>query len=252
MRANLLRQIVEPAAPPRPRPAGRPAMHHQWHDLLFLHWEVPPPWVQERLPAGLLVDTFHGRAHVGIVCFKMRGTRPWWAPAIPGLSDFLEMNVRVYCHDGAGRHGVYFLSLDCHQPLAVWGARALWSLNYRLASMSTRPHEDGWHFSARRRGQAEAARFAWTHDGPPAPTRPGTLEHFLVDRWLLFVRRGGRLLSGEVHHPPYRVSAARLAEHTSLPIAWNGAAAPDGPPVSALCCPGKVAVEVFGLRPTGG
>jgi uncharacterized protein len=57
----------------RTRPAGRkPVMHQRWEDLLFLHWSYDPLAIQSTLPSGLAVDTFEGKAFVGIVPFFMR------------------------------------------------------------------------------------------------------------------------------------------------------------------------------------
>jgi uncharacterized protein YqjF (DUF2071 family) len=45
----------------------------------------------------------------------------------------------------------------------------------------------------------------------PAAALPGTLEHFLVERYFLFCRAPrGELFSGEVHHPPYQIAPAEI------------------------------------------
>ncbi|HAY10466.1 MAG TPA: DUF2071 domain-containing protein, partial [Thauera sp.] len=44
-------------------------------------------------------------------------------PPVPWLSYFLELNLRTYVHDDAGRPGIWFYSLDCNRALAVWVAR---------------------------------------------------------------------------------------------------------------------------------
>lgn len=103
----------------------RPAvMHQRWESLLFLHWRVPAATIQQTLPAGLTVDTFEGEAYLGISPFFMRQVRPTGLPAVPWLSDFLELNVRTYVYNADGVPGIWFYSLDCDQPLAVAGARA--------------------------------------------------------------------------------------------------------------------------------
>ncbi len=87
-------------------------MYHSWQDLLFLHWTFKPDLIQQLLPPGLHVDTFDGHAWLGVVPFFMRNIRPWWCPAIPGLSHFQELNLRTYVVDEQGTPGVWFLSLD--------------------------------------------------------------------------------------------------------------------------------------------
>ena len=76
-------------------------MYQRWRDLLFLHWEYPAAAIQETLPDGLFVDTFGGKAYLGIVPFFMKNIRPVFLPAVPGLSNFMEVNVRTYVYDRA-------------------------------------------------------------------------------------------------------------------------------------------------------
>src|SRR5437868_2527421 len=106
-------------------PDGRrpKVMFHRWEALLFLHWHLPPPRIQQTLPDGLTVDTFEGNAYLGITPFFMRKVRPVGVPPLPWFSDFQELNTRTYVFDRNGVPGVWFYSLDCNQPLAVIGAR---------------------------------------------------------------------------------------------------------------------------------
>jgi uncharacterized protein len=57
---------------------------------------------------------------------------------------------------------------------------------------------------------AADAAFAATHmaTGPPAPAPPGSLEHFLVERYRLFAERRGRLVTAEVAHEPWELQPA--------------------------------------------
>ena len=51
------------------RPDRQPNMFQRWQHLLFLHWACDPQRIQSTLPAGLRVDTFEGRAYLGVVTF---------------------------------------------------------------------------------------------------------------------------------------------------------------------------------------
>ena len=96
------------------RPAGRPVMYQNWRELLFLHWEVPADSLRRLLPPGLELDLFRGRAFVGLVPFTMEGIRPAGLPAVRGLSDFHETNVRLYARDEQGRlTGQHHPDEDC-------------------------------------------------------------------------------------------------------------------------------------------
>src|SRR5579864_3319335 len=83
---------------PMQRPAGRAIGYQIWTNLLFVHWSVPIELVQPLIPPSLTLDTWQGQALVGLVPFYMSGVRPWWSPAIPGVSSFCETNVRTYVH----------------------------------------------------------------------------------------------------------------------------------------------------------
>jgi len=99
------------------------AGYQSWSDLTFLHWRIEPESIQKLLPPGLTVETFDHSAWVGIVPFSMEKVRPWWAPAVPGISWFLETNVRTYVRHTNGDTGVWFFSLDANSRLAVRVAR---------------------------------------------------------------------------------------------------------------------------------
>ena len=117
------------------RPAGPPALYQRWSELLFLHWQVDPAALRALLPARLEIDTFDGRALVGLVPFTMSRIRPRWAPAVPWLSAFHETNVRTYvlCD---GEPGVWFFSLEAARLPGVLIGRTLWGLGYRWARMT--------------------------------------------------------------------------------------------------------------------
>lgn len=230
------------------RPAGLPAMAQRWEDLLFLHWRADADALRRRLPAGLSLDTYHGEAHVGLVAFAMRGVRPWLLPPLPWISNFLELNVRLYVRGPDGTPGVHFLSLDCDRDLAVRIAQAAFHLPYRHATMRRRQEGGALRYSCRRGGESATADLAWKPHGPAVPAAAGTLEHFLAERYAFFTARpDGRLLRGDVRHAPYPVQAAGLGTWDSRPLAWDGLAV-DGPPCHAMASPG-VAVRCWSLRP---
>ncbi len=237
----------------RDRPARMAVMRQQWSGLGFFHWRVDAAEIAARLPDRLFVDTFDGEAWLGVVPFYMRGVRPAGLPPVPWLSWFLELNVRTYVHDGRGRAGVWFFSLDCNQPVAVELARRFFHLPYEHAAMTAARDGDGMiDYRCRRKGEREAALCRYPDAGgmKTAAAEPGTLEWFLVERYLLFsADRRGRIFTGRVHHDPYRVAAVDAAEcpGTALPVAWDGFERPDRSPDSVLVAE-PVNVRTFGLE----
>ena len=177
---------IDRLAPAR-RPAESPVGYQQWRRLAFLHWPVDPVAVQDKLPAGLEVDTYDGRAWVGLVPFLMTGVRPRWFPPVPGVSTFCETNVRTYVTrtngDGVREPGVYFFSLDAAAWVATLVARGVWRLPYYRAKMSLEADGDRTVYTSSRlwpgpRGAGGRVEIEAT--GPPEPAEPRFARPFPV------------------------------------------------------------------------
>ena len=117
-------------------------MRMRWADLLFAHWPMDPAILRPLVAPDLDLDTFDGRAWLGIVPFRMEAVAPRGLPAVPRLSVFPELNVRTYVTH-QGRPGVWFLSLDAASPLTVIGARRWFHLPYVHARMTALRDGDG-------------------------------------------------------------------------------------------------------------
>jgi uncharacterized protein YqjF (DUF2071 family) len=236
----------------REHPTGFPVMRQRWAGLLFLHWPIDPARIAERLPAGLHVDTFEGKAWLGVVPFFMERVRPVGLPPMPWLSWFHELNVRTYVHDEEGNPGVWFFSLDCNQPLAVEIARRAFHLPYKHAAMRSEQTANRISYSSRRKSPgALEASFEYEIPESTHAAAPGSLEWFLVERYLLFsANPSGQVFSGRVHHPPYQIAPAGCTRWSAEPLRLNGFATPGDPPHSMLTA-APVDVTVFPLHRCG-
>lgn len=238
---------------PTRRPPGPPAGFQRWRHLLFLHWEAPVPALQALLPEGLTVDTFEGKGYVGVVAFTMRDVSLAPLPAIPGTRHFHELNVRTYVHHHGRDPGVWFMSLDAASSAAVIAARATFHLPYFRASMRLEVEGDRILYRSRRLwpGPRPADLDTRYRIGAPigasGTAEPGSFEHFLAERYLLFADAGRRgLKRGQVHHPPYPLRRAEVSELGETMVRASGLPEPEGAP-HALYSPG-VDVDVFGLE----
>jgi uncharacterized protein YqjF (DUF2071 family) len=194
------------------------------------------------------VDTFEGRAWLGVVPFYMQRIRPVGSPPLPWLSWFLELNVRTYVHDEHGHAGVWFFSLDCNQPLAVEIARRSFHLPYEHAVMSAKERDGIIDYRCRRRRQDQVATFRYPTAGNPQECLPDSLEWFLAERYLLFsANPAGELFTGRVHHRPYRVEPVDQAVWSTTPFRWNSFPEFTSRPDSMLSA-ATVDVIVFPLR----
>lgn len=232
------------------RPEAPVVMYQEWKDLLFLHWEMEAEQIEEGLPEGLWVDQHEGKCFVGIVPFFMRGIRPRFCPAVPGISNFLELNVRTYVHDQEGRPGVWFYSLDANQTLAVKLARRFFHLPYFRADMGARLDSELIEYSCRRRGEPDVPSvFRYTGKEPTAQPEPGSLDFFLLERYLLFAfdERREQLYCGQVHHSPYPVQEVEVDAFSTVAMTQAGFDVGENDPIHAAFSPG-VSVEIFGIQ----
>jgi len=198
---------------PWPVPDRKWTWRQSWCDLLFAHWPIPAATLQPLVPAPLEVQKFDGTSWIGIVPFRMQGVMRRPLPDLPYFSAFPELNLRLYV-ECDGRPGVWFLSLDAANAVAVWVARRFFHLPYfhsriELGGLPTEAHYKSFRLAAPRGIEFEAT---YRPTGEPYEARPGTLEHWLTERYCLYARSPrGRLYRADVHHPPWSLQHAEAA-----------------------------------------
>lgn len=218
---------------PWPLPPGRWAWRQSWYDLLFAHWPVPAADLRHLIPDGLTIQEYDGTSWVGVVPFRMAGVMMRPLPDLPWVSAFPELNVRLYV-ERDGKPGVWFLSLDATNPLAVWAARRFFHLPYWRARIAFETKPTGYRFRSRRLGCRGSVRFEATY-GPVSErfeARPGSLEAFLTERYCLYARSpAGHLYRGEVHHVPWPLHRAEGEVDAGELLKLHGLSADRGQPL---------------------
>ena len=244
---------IDRIAPAR-RPNEMPSGEQNWRELFFLHWSYAPEVIAPHLskwmePKGMELDLWEGRAMVGVVPFLMRGVRPSWLPKMFAM-DFLETNLRTYVIVN-GEPGVLFFSLEASSWLAVQAARIGWGLPYYWAKMSFVSDSTGTGERIRYQSERRFANAKLTLDAsigePLGPSAPGTLEHFLLERYLLFNDRRGTRYRGQVHHVPYPAQRVTVHQVSCTLLEAAGLPTPEGAPLAHYAS--GVDVEVFGPHP---
>lgn len=186
-----------------------------WFDLLFAHWPVPVASLRTLVPEGLEIRQFDGTAWVGIVPFRMKAApRPF--PYIPFISEFPELNVRTYVEKD-GRPGVWFLSLDAENALAVWAARRFYHLPYHRARMRIATLDGRTFLESSRETDSGLVGFKGSYR--PASrafeAAPGSIDHFLAENYRLYCQSpAGVLHSIDVHHAPWPLRKAEAELET--------------------------------------
>lgn len=239
---------------PWPVPERRWSVAMRWLDLAFLHWRVDADALRALLPptaTGLTLDTYGGEAWLGVVPFRMEGVRPRWAPALPGVSAFPEINLRTYA-TAEGKPGVWFFSLDVPSHLAVRVARGAFHLPYFRARMRVARRGDQVRYESVRLGDAARGTFAGRYGprGPRLRAEPGSLEHWLTERYCLYAADPrGRVLRCDVHHAPWPLQPGEArVEACSLP-ALVGLDPGGEPPLVHFA--DRLDVVAWGVRPVG-
>jgi uncharacterized protein YqjF (DUF2071 family) len=190
-------------------------MGQTWRHLLFAHWPVDPELLRPRIHPEIPLDTFDGKAWIGVTPFTVTGLHFRIVPPLPVVSRFHEINVRTYATVD-GKPGIYFFSLDAASRLAVEGARRAYRVPYFCSRISADREGDGRVRYASQRVQSDGPpaefRAAYKPTGPPQNALPGTFEHWCTERYCLYtVDAEQRVLRGTIHHPPWPLQPATAA-----------------------------------------
>jgi uncharacterized protein YqjF (DUF2071 family) len=164
------------------------------------------------VPEPLQLDLHDGQAWLGIIAFRLSGVRLRWLPEIPLVSNFQEINVRTYVRYG-NRPGVYFMSLDADNPLAIALARPWFRLNYIQSRITALRHDRGIRFVSYRGNQSAQYPFFsanYRPNGTPFSVPNGSLPHWLTERYSFYaVDRRARPWRCDVWHRPWLLRQAQ-------------------------------------------
>ncbi len=204
---------------PWPLPKSPWVVGQTWHDLLFAHWPVQEEELRAHVPESLELDLYDGTAYLGITPFEVNGLRVRGTLPLPRVSTFLELNVRTYVTDGV-KPGTWFFSLDASSRLAVEAAKLLYHLPCFRARISQVARAEGIVSECVR----EQGHRVWSATYRPQRevlrALPGSLEHFLAERYCIYtIDRRGQLSRAEIHHAPWPLQAAEaeIELNTMLP-----------------------------------
>ncbi len=207
---------------PFPLPASRWTLGQTWEQTFWAHWPVPASELRPHVDEELEIEEHSGSAWLSILFFRVRALRARGALPVPGISSFLQLNVRTYVRGPDGLSGVWFFSIDASSRLAALGVRRIYHVPAFHARMTLDP-VDGWQdvecVRLGQPGRVFSARYRAT--GETFHAEPGSLESFLTERYRLFSTEG----SAEIHHDRWVLSRAEAEiELTSIaPFALSGA-----------------------------
>lgn len=220
---------------------------HDWVDTLMIHFAVRPALLREHVPFDL--DLLDGDAYVSLVAFTLRRMR---LAALPRLgrallrpiSDHRFLNLRTYVRRGDER-GIYFMCEWLNNPLSVALGGATYGLPYRYGRLDYRHAKDDGI------GVAQAGLFRLVYRRVGAvdedrwrPSRPGTRNHFLMERYNAFLARGDWRGVFRVRHAPWPQQRIEIDLEEDSLLATAGGWYRGASLVGGHQSPGVFAVEI--------
>jgi uncharacterized protein YqjF (DUF2071 family) len=129
-----------------------------------------------------------------------------------------------------GVPGIWFPSLEITNPLAKWAARGAYRLPYFHAAMQVERRGDVIRFRSERRDAPPASLDVEWRLGPARPSpQAGTLEDFLIERYVLYSGHAGSLWRARIHHRPWPLREASVLQLWSTLLEANGLPPPTTP-----------------------
>jgi uncharacterized protein YqjF (DUF2071 family) len=215
-------------------PSERPLLVANWTELLLLSFEVPPALVARLAPAGTEPDLFEGRAYASVVGFRFHHAR-LFGVAVPGHSQFTEINLRYYVRRNIGgelRRGVVFVKEIA--PRRAVGAIANWLYNENYCTRTMRTDiriatsrlsegdtiDYGWKSARRWRHDSRNGEAGWNHlkarvASPLQLPAAGSFDEYIIEHYWGYVRgRDGHTREYRVLHEPWKTA---LADN----VTWN-------------------------------
>ena len=175
----------------------------------------------------------------------MSGIRGRRLPPFPRLSAFSELNLRTYVTFG-GKAGVYFFSLDAANLPAVWAARVFFHLPYFYAAMNAEERDGVFHYHSRRHRASAEFRGQYAPTAEVQPRNPGSLEHWLTERYCLYTTHDNQIYRAEIHHLPWPLQSAGAEFETNTIAAAAGIMLPEIAPL--LLFASRLHVLIWPLR----
>ena len=202
-------------------------MEQGWYDLLFAHWPFSMRRIRELVPPELEIDAFAGEAWLSIASFHLR-LRPRGLSAMGKLWYFPELNFRTYVRYRE-QGGIFFFSLDAGSLAAVLGARAFFRVPYFHSRMQISNQGSQVRFQSDRRFSNAAFQANYQPTSAVYDAVPGSLEHWLTERYCFFTTVSGKVYRTDIHHVPWPIQKAK-AEISVSTVAGAAGLPLDGPP----------------------
>jgi uncharacterized protein YqjF (DUF2071 family) len=202
-----------------------------YEHLLLVHWPVPEKDLRALLPARVEPISFEGTTWIGHDVYLGTEGHVRGLPPIDGFDTRPVITLRTIV-EVDGVRGIYLLSMDAPNRLAVWAERHLLGLRSHTAEVNIDAHEGGASVKALRSGSAERLAAVYAPTGPPVQPAEGSRDRFLLGGDRLYTGEGARLHAIDVQHGPWALCPARVTIEIDTLAASSGLPVPGPDPVA--------------------
>ncbi len=218
----------------------------KWMSVLFLHYEVEPARLQAEVPFRL--DLREGKAYVSVVAFSQErlrfafgGEMTNWVGHWFANHEFL--NVRTYVrHENEA--GIFFLAEWVPKQVAIWLGPPLFGLPYRFGRIKYKHGEQ----LMRGHVQGGGSGFSYQAERDSAqcftPSETGSLDEFLLERYVAFTEWRGLRRRFRVSHEPWPQARLEATVEDESLLRERFAWWPETRRVGANFSPGASAVTI--------
>lgn len=177
--------------------------YQEWNDAIFLHWQVEPEAIKPLLPKGIELDTIHGKTWVSLVAFNMNHIGIRSLPKLPHISDFHEINIRIYtvCN---GKPSVYFLNMEGSKRSSCKILKSISKFPYQYSKMKRTV------FSYESKNKKTTDSFYMEYRLGNEPIIKDETDIWLTERYAVFQDFKKHIIEYDVHHVAWPMQTITL------------------------------------------
>lgn len=180
-------------------------MKQVWSNLSFTHYEVDAKELKKLVPGNLKIDTYKGRAFIGIVTLEMTSGNLNYLP-LPLYQAFPQVNVRTYVNC-KGKRGIYFISIDADHRLGSALAQLLFGLPYYKANINWEKNKN--HYYMLSDAKNRNFEISFKPDDIYLPHDETTLPTWLTDIYYSYqVNERGIISETKLWHTPFQLQTS--------------------------------------------
>ncbi len=176
----------------------------EWKDLIISTYDVQKSILEHYLPPNTELDLYEGKALMSIVAFTFAKVN-FFGIKIPCHQKFGQINFRFYAKSKLdGTKGVVFIKEFAPKPLIALTANLGYNEPYFYKNIK---------MAISSSGEQKSIKYSYKNKYISAEVscnkeslKPETLEEFVVDRYVAFVKNHhSQTLQYKIHHRPWKI-----------------------------------------------